>query len=423
MRWFSSYLGMLGFVLAASVQAQVFPIAGAVSERTRPQVTYSPELDRHLVVWEQGGEVYGRWVEADGTTLAPFPILSRHVAGSYPDEIFYAEPAVGFKTGQNLFVVAATEILRVYAGPAYLDTFGIALVFIDQDGVRRNDQYLRTLGPGVREPRRPAVAADTHGRGCCIMVAWEDAITRRLHGQRLKANASLHGSQLVLASPSAARAVNPALIYQRLRDHFLLTFEVESDVGVTSVVARRVPASSGAAGTELRLADKTHRDRRADHPEGRPRGVYSAERDTYVVTWFDEPWVWGAFINGDALTHTAAWRVPAPLSCAPPHYACLFQPRAVDAPTPVAVDGGFRVMFSEMHPWDATNTRLVSYTVTPGTGGSASISSRVLVGYSTDAKRAVSAAYSTAADRVLVAWLRETGSFTSHEVVGMVFEP
>jgi hypothetical protein len=265
------------------------------------------------------------------------------------------------------------------------------------------------------------VAADTYGSDCCILVAWEDAVTRRLHGQRLKADASLHGSQMVLASPSSGRAVNPSLVYQRARDHFLLAYEAKTEASGTYVAARRVPAYSGAAGAELHLAAKTHIDRRDAHPEGRPRGAYNAGRDTYLVAWFDEPWVRGVFINGDTLSRTPAFRIPRPWSCSPfSPDPCLFQPWAVSTPAVVAVGHGFQVMFSDMSLWAGADSSLVSYSVVPGPGGSASISGRVLVDYSEGAKRATSAAYSAAADRVLVTWQWETGGY---DIFGLVFDP
>lgn len=230
---------------------------GRYGART-PTVAFDPIADRGLVVYEDGGRIYGKFVDSAGRSAAggEFQIFPRSLSGVSR----YRDPAIVFKSPQNRFYIAARQSypsrFNLPDGPVVFDTAdGIAVTAFDAAGARLFDRTLYTPG-FLRSPftvdaeARPALAADDFAdANCCVAVAWEDPrVPDRIVLSRLSPNLDLHDATPQLVPTPTGAVSGLVAVYERPRDRFVFAYDGCTASGracngfVTGIAALGAPA-------------------------------------------------------------------------------------------------------------------------------------------------------------------------------------
>jgi hypothetical protein len=328
---------LLGSPVGAAT-AQVVDIATFADDGAEPKVTATETADRFVAGWQQNGSIYARGVNA-GMLEASASLFTRR--SDYRWRTTYDQPALAWVRGQRRVLAAGRRLdEREIVTPS--DRFWIPEGQAIE--VATFDEALRPLARRVLDPRggglsgglvesMPAVAADEFGSFCCVLVAFEASHTRGLELQRLGSGLELiAGGASSLAPGSGETLMNPALVYQRFNDVFLLVYETE-----TEIRARRVPALSGFAGPEQRLAIKRTPARPGTRGEAHPSVAYASAANRFLVAYRDDNGVHGIYLDRDGVPIGTAFPIRGPSSCTP---LCTFDAVSLDAPAVAAFDGG-----------------------------------------------------------------------------------
>ena len=232
---------VVAIALLASIatHAQADTIAG-YGART-PAIAIDPTLDRGLAVYEDGGRIYGTFVDNTGRRVAGggFLIFPQSPASNSK----YRDPVIVFKSAQRRFYIAARQSypsrFNLPDGPLTIDTAdGIAVTAYDALGTRVATRTLYT--PGLARnaftsdaEARPAIVADWFANNaCCVVVAWEDArAPGQLHLARHSADLALLGGDPLSLATSAARVSNLSAAYDTVRDRFLFAYDACASSG------------------------------------------------------------------------------------------------------------------------------------------------------------------------------------------------
>ena len=224
---------------AVVLQAQADTIAGYGARA--PAIAIDPTLDRGLAVYENGGRIYGTFVDNAGRRVAGSEFLVFPLSPTSNSK--YKDPVIVFKSQQRRFYIAARQSypsrFNLPDGPLVIDTAdGIAVTAYDAVGTRIATRTLYTPG-FLRNPfttdaeARPVIVADWFANNtCCVVVGWEDV---RAPGQLHLAR---HGADLGLLSGdprslaiSAGRVSNLSASYDTSRDRFLFAYDACTTAG------------------------------------------------------------------------------------------------------------------------------------------------------------------------------------------------
>jgi hypothetical protein len=288
----------IGFSLIVATNASAYPIA-ALGART-PAIAIDPALDRGMVVYENGGRIYGKFVDntgrsATGSDFLVFPV-------NPASDLKYKDPAVVFKTPQNRFYIAARQSFssrfNLPSGPIVFDTAdGIAVTAFDAAGTRLATRTLYTPG-FLRNPlienaeARPAIAVDTFtDANCCVAVAWEDArAPTQLQLMRLSPDlVPFDAAPRAIATP-AGSVTSLSATYNRMRDRFAFAYDGCSSPGRgCNAYITALPALLDGAAAHLMLPERVSSRRN----QGYPSIAYVPGADRYLVSWS-----WSTYASG-----------------------------------------------------------------------------------------------------------------------------
>lgn len=252
---------LAAFAMLAAVQAYADPIG--IYESHTPAIAFDTANDRGLVVYENGGRIYGRFVNNTGAIAgSAFQILPTRLDGQER----YKDPVAVFKAPQNRYYVAASQSYpSIYNLPEGQVTFntadGIAVVALDTAGVRL--AYRRLYTPGwLRNPlitdgeTKPALAVNAdNGATCCVAVAWQDVhqLSAFMFIQ-LGADLSLYDSAVRVVDTASAATANVAAAYDGLRNRFLFAYDGCAAAGRLCVTkVKSVQAGTGTVAASLNL--------------------------------------------------------------------------------------------------------------------------------------------------------------------------
>lgn len=227
-----------GLLLAALLwccasHAHADPV-GVYGSRT-PTVAFDPAADRGLVVYEQGGRIYGKFIDADGRSVVGSEFLVFPLVVS--STLKYRDPAIVFKRPENRFYIAARQSYpsryNFPDGPVVFDTAdGIAVTALDAAGARLATRTLYTPG-FTRNPfivdaeARPALAVDDHvDTTCCVAVAWEDPrVPDRIVLMRLAPSLGPFDPEPQRIATPAGLVGGISATYERARDRFAFAYD------------------------------------------------------------------------------------------------------------------------------------------------------------------------------------------------------
>jgi hypothetical protein len=223
----------MGLSLIVVTNAHADPIA-ALGART-PAIAIDPVQDRGMIVYEDGGRIYGKFVDNAGRSAAGSDFLVLPVNPA--SDLKYKDPAIVFKTPQNRFYIAARQSFssqyNLPSGPIVFDTAdGIAVTAYDAAGTRLATRTLFTPGL-LRNPltenaeARPAIAVDTIAdASCCVAVAWEDPrAPTQLHLMRLSPDLALFDAAPRAIATPAGNVTSLSATYNRMRDRFAFAYD------------------------------------------------------------------------------------------------------------------------------------------------------------------------------------------------------
>ena len=403
---------VFGLTLALAVPAALpalVPIVETRADETRPRLAYDETHDRFLAVWETGGGVSARLLDAGGAPIGdPIPLFW---AGS---TFTYDAASVTFKTGQDQYYVVARQNMVPFPGGQ-----SVAVKIVSADGAVVSQRFHYPTRTGVNLPSRHTIVADGFGSDCCVLVAWEDEITRNVDGMLLEADLDVHVAPFRIAAGSVGtgRAVNPFALYRRDWDLFLVVYELDRSSGPTYVASRQIGAFTGeAVGGELPLHDRGVDVSSGPHPAGLPRVARHPVTGVFLVSWWDAE-----------AAHVEHFDTDGPfLVRIPDSYRAISRtgPGAqivIDSPVPVAPGSGehFRVFVDEKATPTSTVSSTVVYTVRDLFPGGVSATRSVVSGTSTGMKSNVAAAFSPLLDRMVLAWQVFTSPITNlHDLWG-----
>lgn len=223
----------IALLSAVSLHAHADTIAG-YGART-PAIAIDPTLDRGLAVYENGGRIYGAFVDNAGRRVAGSDFLVFPLSPASTSK--YRDPVIVYKNQQRRFYIAARQSypsrFNLPDGPLVIDTAdGIAVTAYDAIGTRIAARTLYT--PGFLRnafttdaEARPVIVADWFAYNpCCVVVAWEDVrAPGQLHLARHSADLGLlSGDPRSLATP-AARVSNLSATYDTSRARFLFAYD------------------------------------------------------------------------------------------------------------------------------------------------------------------------------------------------------
>jgi hypothetical protein len=201
-----------------------------------------------------------------------------------------------------------------------------------------------------------------------VLLAYENPNTRSLELEHLGETGARFGTPIAFPAPVSGRLSNPKVVYQTVRDHFLIVYETHRDIR-----ARVLRAMAAAPGPERVLATKLVRGPIGSRGTSRPVAAYAAARDTYLVAWTDNGEVYGLFLNGDGNPFTTPFPVRGGARCGGVPLRCELAPVPYGPPTALAADGGdsFRlVVEGRNRATPSEGSTLVAFTVQPPeTGG------------------------------------------------------
>lgn len=420
-----SFLILLFCFWSSALFAAPFPIEDSLFNTTRPKIAYDSANDRHLVIWETGQEINASLFDGRGTPLrVNFPVLWKRHSGS-PS---YDQASVTFKPDENQYYVVARETV-----PWFIPGYAIVVQILNANGdlIRKKWIYDTGVPRLFSIPEAPIITAKSLGPGCCLLVAWEDQVTRGINGILITADGNIHSTGrpnpvFTIAEPiSSGKIVNPSAIYDPISDRFFIVYEMNPDSGYTYIAGRTLPAAGGDLSDEIFISNRRTIDRRDDHPSGFPRAVMNTHNRTVLVTWYDQDSVQGALLGPDFAPITS-FRISNGPSCSgSPIPVCQWPPVAVDSPSPLFVEGGnyFRVYFNERtmsfneRTTSERENRLVSYRLEVSSSGRVISSRNIIADFDTGSKRNADAAYSPLLNNVLVVWQK------SYDIWGQVVSP
>ena len=264
----------MGLSLIVATNAHADPIA-ALGART-PAIAIDPVLDRGMIVYEDGGRIYGKFVDNAGHGIdGDFLVLPVNPASN----LKYKDPAIVFKTPQNRFYIAARQSFssefNLPSGPIVFDTAdGIAVTAYDAAGTRLATRTLFTPGflrNALTEnaEARPAIAVDTIAdASCCVAVAWEDArAPTQLHLMRLSPDLALFDAAPRAIATSAGNVTSLSATYNRRRDRFAFAYDGCSSPGRgCNTFITALPALLDGAERSLSLPERTLSTRSYGYP-------------------------------------------------------------------------------------------------------------------------------------------------------------
>lgn len=425
------FLGLLPRAEAAS------PIQETAADETRPQVAYDSVNDRHLVVWNTGTGVSGRFYSGAGAPLgASFPIFWQRSLGG-GDTLSYDQVAVTYKDSQRRFYVAARETYGDFVNPwVTIDTYGVAVKVLDEEGAELfNRLPYHSPTPATAMPANPTIVADTFGSTCCTLLAWQDDVSRDIRGLLLDDDGlAVVGSSgpFVIADGSSSTLTyrRPSTLYRRDWDQFVMVYERDPNSGPNRVGGRTIQAFTGNTSGEL--FNGTHgEDNIVSNPVGGPSIAYHPSSSLFLVAWTDGPNTFALGLDPDG---------PNPIPFNPVASGKLQVNRTmsfggwpswsvttysvIDAPAALpslGSDGRYRVYVHEHSSSDSTNSLTTAYHVDLLNGTSVPT---VISGFTEGPKSNAAAAYSPAADANLVVWQTFTSPFTNqHDIWGTTAAP
>lgn len=228
----------IGLSLIVVTNAYADPIA-ALGART-PAIAIDPVLDRGMIVYEDGGRIYGKFVDNAGHGIdGDFLVLPVNPASN----LKYKDPAIVFKTPQNRFYIAARQSFsseyNLPSGRIVFDTAaGITVTAYDAAGTRLATRTLFTPGflsnPLIENAEaRPAIAVDSIAdASCCVAVAWEDArAPTQMHLMRLSPDLALFDAAPRAIATPAGNVTSLSATYNRIRDRFAFAYDGCSSPG------------------------------------------------------------------------------------------------------------------------------------------------------------------------------------------------
>lgn len=243
-------------------------ITGAVEMNS--DVAYNPVTQQYLTVWQSGSSIMGEIRDKDGNIVkSDFAIMSGFLFSGY------SEPAVTYKSGQNIFMVAAKRVTSLIG-----TTYRIVARRVSATGSPLgSDINLSTVSSvAVTFDGRPDIAADTVGSNCCILAVWKQA--ESIRGQRINGDGTLTGGNFTIRSAFPGTvAPTPAVTYQRFPfNDFLVVYKVLPELA-NPFIARKVVQPSASVSSELVIATGTG--------VSNPDVAYNESGDTYLVVWED----------------------------------------------------------------------------------------------------------------------------------------
>lgn len=423
--------------LAKSTRA-AFPIQETAADETQPKVAYDTNNDRFLVVWNTSTGVFGRLYTGAGVAVgASFPIFWQRSLGG-GDTLSYDQVSVTFKDSQNRFYVAARETYGDFINPfVTIDTYSVAVKVLTATGAELYNRLpYGVSSPSSAIPANPVIVADTYGADCCILLAWQDDVSRDVRGLLLdddgleKPVAS--GGPFVIAdgSSSTATYTKPAALYRYDWDQFVMTYERDPSSGSPRVGGRTIQAYSGTTSGEL-FNGAFGEDNQITTPVGGPAIAYHESWNLFMVAWTDGTDTFALGLDPDGpnpipFNPTSSGKLqinrdfgfsgwPAPT---------LVTYTVTDAPAALAIDGTaglFRAYVHEHSSLDMVNTLTTSYEVDLI---GATSSATVISGVGDGPKANAAAAYSPVAANDLVVWQTFTSEFTNaNDIWGTTVAP
>jgi hypothetical protein len=253
----------------------------AYGTASRIDVDYSPTNDRYLIAYTWGGDIYGQFVNADGTLLTD--ILISNAAGNQ------SNPSVAYNSANQRYLVAWDDDRN--SGITGKDIYG---QLIDKEG--------NLYGPSSKEnfvisnaagnQSNPSVAFDSANQR--YLVAWDDdrnsGITGKdIYGQLVCKDGTLCGpasDMNFVISNGITDQYHPSVAYDTVNQRYLVAWEDYRNTGTTvgdiygQLLDEEGKFYGTATGVNFVISNATYY-------QSTPSVAYDSANQRYLVAWQD----------------------------------------------------------------------------------------------------------------------------------------
>ncbi len=226
-------------------------------------VAYNSNAGEFLVVWSNGGTIYGQGYDLQGS-----PLGENFVISSGGPFAFY--PAVAYSLSADRYLV----VWQDWRNHTDDDIYG---QLVDADRTLLGDNLAIYLGAGNQQ--LPDVDFD----GSYFLVVWEGNYqddSEEVCGRFVEPDGTVHMAVLPIATEGGTSRQEPAVAYSADANEYLVVFRYDGGAS-TEIHARRVEVNGNLPGSEYTVADQpyTYGPDLAATPWGATGG--------YVAVWHD----------------------------------------------------------------------------------------------------------------------------------------
>lgn len=240
-------------------------------QHRNPDVAYNSANNQFLTVWEKPGlfgGIYGELRDAAGNIVREdFPILVNNLTTTSPSRLIsHSEPAVTYKSPQNVFVVAAKKhdpwnpATSLWSPRARIVARKITAGATATGAVINASSWASEVSLAGRPDIAADAVADTTNSEGSVLVVWHQS--ESILGQRIEAGSgSLIESAITLANyfPGTA-GHNPAVTHQpRGPEPYFLVVYVAKPEFSAPYIARKKVYLDGTVSSEQTLSESGNR--------------------------------------------------------------------------------------------------------------------------------------------------------------------
>jgi hypothetical protein len=318
-----------------------------------PSADYSPDNNRYLVVYDKSGDIYGKFVSANGITYGAEFVICDDTNGQYSPSVAYDSVnqrylvtwqdtrnsgttgtdiygqlvnANGTLGGSN-FIISDASINQYSPSVAY-DSVNLRYLVVWYDdrnsgttgldiygqlvnangtlyGTLSNDNFV--ISNATTGQFSPSVAYDSVNQK--YLVVWTDdrnsgTTDRDIYGQFVNANGTLDGSNFIISNATSGQST-PSVAYDSVNQRYLVVWADDRNLGTTGwdIYGQLVTAAGSLYGTssEVNFAISS-----ASNNEGDASVAYDSAHQMYLVAWTDNrnygtiaPDIYGQLVKAD----------------------------------------------------------------------------------------------------------------------------
>ncbi len=220
---------------SGSTVGSTFAVSAAPGTQVDPAVAASPASPGYLVAFTDFAtvDISGQQISTDGALLGPRLTVSTPVDDQ-------EQPAMAYNSQDTEFLVVWQD-----QRAGNWDIWGQRL---DLDGTPLDGSFVICSNAGDQLYPDVAYNLDTNQ----YLVVWEDRRTDAdIYGQRVNANGTLDGGEIIIASSGSTLRQRPRVAFNPISGEYLVVYACEVNAGDHDIRARRVPAAGNPSTGEI----------------------------------------------------------------------------------------------------------------------------------------------------------------------------